>query len=200
MATILDAASSAARLSQTLGTLYQPQLAVTDIGRGIETQVAKMARDLDMARAAAVPRLAVTDIGRGIETQVAKMARDLARVYQSQIAISQVAIPGTGKAIESLLASLPVSEDFELNSINIETAINAADQQLQKLSDREVAAMVTVIAFIFTYFSLALLVKYNAEVEAIATTDGPTPFEVAMAIGALVFGLCMNHLGRTKDK
>jgi hypothetical protein len=134
------------------------------------------------------------DLAAVYQPQIARMTRDLATIYQPQIAA------GVGKIFEPLLTDLLALEDLELTSPNISVVLSAGDQRLRKLSDREVAAMLTVAEFLFVYFSLGLLVKYSTQVAEIAATDGPTPFEAAMAIGALVFWLRMNHSRRTKGK
>jgi hypothetical protein len=56
-----------------------------------------------------------------------------------------------------------------------------------KRGDREVAVMLTVIAFLVVYFTLAVAIKHNPQVAGLAAADGPTPFEAAMGIGALVY-------------
>jgi hypothetical protein len=47
--------------------------------------------------------------------------------------------------------------------------------------------MLTVIAFLVVYFTLAVAIKHNPQVAGLAAADGPTPFEAAMGIGALVY-------------
>jgi hypothetical protein len=127
-------------------------------------------------------------------TSADQLCTTLGKVYQSP------AFASLGSVFEPLLTDLLLLEDLEPSSLNVDTILSTGDQRLQKLSDREVAVMLTVVAFIGAYFSLALLVKYSAQAAEIVATDGPTPFEAAMAIGPLVFWLRMNHSGRTKDK
>ena len=122
------------------------------------------------------------------------MIRDFAMVYQPQLSGS------LGKIFEPLLTDLLALEDLEPSSTNITAVLSTGDQGRLKLTDREVAAMLTVAAFLFVYFSLGLLVKHNAQIAEISATDGPTPFEAAMAAGALVFWLRMNNSGRTKGE
>jgi hypothetical protein len=129
-----------------------------------------------------------------VPTSADQLSATLGSIYQSP------AFAGLGKIIEPLLTDLLALEGLEPRSPDITTILSTGDQRLRKLSDREVAAMLTVVAFIFTYFSFDLLVKYDAQAAEISSTYGPTPFEAAMAIGAFVFWLRMNHSGRTKGK
>jgi hypothetical protein len=189
VATVFDAATSADQLSATLGKIYRPQLA-------------RMTRDL---AAVYQPQVSV-GLGKIIGPQLGTAG--LAKVFGPQFGTAglgkiigpQLGTAGLGKIIEPLLIDLLALEDLELRSPNINTVLSTSGQRLQKLSDVEVAAMLTVAAFLFVYFSLGLLVKYSAQAAEIAATDGPTPFEAAMAIGALVFWLRMNHSGRIKGK
>jgi hypothetical protein len=57
----------------------------------------------------------------------------------------------------------------------------------EQLSDCELAAMLTTIVFLLVYISLSFVAKNYPQVADISRTDGPTPFEAAMAVGALVF-------------
>ena len=175
MATIFDAATSADRLSATLGRIYQPQLGATGLAKLVG------------------PQLGATGLAKLVGPQLG--ATGLAKLVGPQLGAT-----GLAKLVVPLLTDLLALEGLEPNSPNIDTAPSTGDQQLQKLSDREIAAMLTLVAFLFVYFSLGLLVKYNVQAAEIAATDGPTPFEAAMAIGALVFWLWMNHSGRTNGR
>ena len=209
----------------SLATVYQPQLtaslgmivespAFASAGKVVESQIARMTRDLGnivqspaFASLATVyqPQLtaslgmivespAFASAGKVVESQIARMTRDLGNIVQSP------AFASLGNMVEPLLTDLLALEDLEPSSPNINTILSNGDQRLRKLSDREVAAMLTVAAFLFVYFSLGLLIKHNAQIAEIAAADGPTPFEAAMAAGALVFWLRMNNSGRTKGK
>jgi hypothetical protein len=70
----------------------------------------------------------------------------------------------------------------------------------QKISKRESAAWLTVIAFLVIYIWYAAAIKNNIYVAQIAAEYGPTPFDAAMAVGALVFWASMNHSGGSSDK
>ena len=229
VATVFDAATSADQLSATLGKIYRPQLArmtrdlatvyqpqvsvglgkiigpqlgTAGLGKIIGPQLGTaglgkiIGPQLGTAGLGKIigPQLSTAGLAKVFGPQLARMTRDLATVYQPQVSV------GLGKIIEPLLIDLLALEDLELRSPNINTVLSTSGQRLQKLSDVEVAAMLTVAAFLFVYFSLGLLVKYSAQAAEIAATDGPTPFEAAMAIGALVFWLRMNHSGRIKGK
>jgi len=87
-----------------------------------------------------------------------------------------------------------------LNSLAADPASNERNGFLQSLPDREIAAMLTAVAFLFVYISFALLIKHDPKVAKLAVTDGPTPFEAAMAVGALVFWLSMNHFGGSRGE
>lgn len=67
----------------------------------------------------------------------------------------------------------------------------------QKLSDREVAAMLTVAVFLLVYVSLGLAIKHNPQLAKLASTDGPTPFEAAMAAGAFTFWAWISYCHRS---
>jgi hypothetical protein len=77
---------------------------------------------------------------------------------------------------------------------------NSLAEVKQKLSNREFAAWLTIIAFLVIYISCSTAIGYYSYVVEISRTDGPTPFEAAMTVGAFVFWVRMNHSGGSSDK
>jgi len=142
--------------------------------------------------------------------QLSEAAQRLLRAYEPQVSeAAQRLLRADGLQLSEAAQRLLRADEprvialFALqghNAYSPDSVENAPSPRQQKLSDREIGAILTVTAFLFVYFSLSLLVKHNPQAAEIAATDGPTPFEVAMAIGALVFWLWMNRSGRSNGK
>ncbi len=90
-----------------------------------------------------------------------------------------------------------VAESINSGVQDSSSVSNGETGQLQKISDREVAAMLTVAVFLLVYISLGLVIKHNTQLAHLAATDEPTPFEAAMAAGALTFWAWMTYSRRS---
>jgi hypothetical protein len=178
MSTIFDAAASVNRMNAISGRFYQSQIAMTQaLADAARPQIGQALAEIRQSQIALTQALA--DAAR---PQIASLSQALAEVARQ------------------LPPSLLVQEDLASNPLSLSLATKTSNKRLQKLSDREIAVMLTVTAFMVTYFSLCLLVKFSAQVDEIVSTDGPSPFDAAMAIGALVFWLRMNYSDRSGDK
>jgi hypothetical protein len=118
-------------------------------------------------------------------------------INQSQLGLLSAMQPTLAKVIKELavnnrsiyLDSLSPVLDAFLRQARPESSTRVRPQL--RRGDREVAVMLTVIAFLVVYVSLAVATKHNPPVARLAAVDGPTPFEAGMAAGALVYWLWM---------
>jgi len=187
MATIFEAVASANRLNASLAKSYQPQL---------NTTMAQLAITLGKSYQ---PQLNTTMLGQ-LGADLAKMNHahfaglsaslnaSLARAFLPQSTLLSQALVRT---YQPLLDAVLALGHLNYDSLNIGAASSTGDRLPQRLTDREIAAMLTVAAFLFVYISFGLLIKHSPYAAKLAATDGPTPFEAAMAVGALVFWLWM---------
>ncbi len=130
-------------------------------------------------------------------TLLSQAAADLAKLHQPQFTLLSQAIART---YQPLLDAVLALERLDYDSLNTKSAFSSSDRLPQSLTDREIAAMLTVAAFLVVYISFGLLIKHSAQAARLAAIDGPTPFEAAMAVGALVFWLWMNRSRGSNDK
>ncbi len=115
-------------------------------------------------------------------TELGDLARGLYATPLTDAMLAQV-----GEFVTELASS-----EFQ----DVAPAQDAGRRGLQKLGDREVAAMMTVAMFLLVYISFGLAIKHNAQLAELAATKGPTPFEAAMAAGAFTFWVWMTYSRR----
>src|SRR5260370_1102575 len=128
MATIFTAVASANRLNASLARAFRPQ----------STVLSQVLASLAKMHQAPFPGL-----GTGLNASLAK-----ACLPQSTV-LSQALV----RTYQPLLDAVLVLGRLNYESLNIGSASSAGDRLPQRLSDREIAAMLTVAAFLFVYIS-----------------------------------------------
>jgi hypothetical protein len=93
-----------------------------------------------------------------------------------------------------------IADGIKARDTGEESNSSAEVKTKQRLDNREFAAWLTIIAFLIIYISYVAAIEHNSHVAEISVTDGPAPFDAAMAVGALVFWAWMNHSGGSSDK
>ena len=63
----------------------------------------------------------------------------------------------------------------------------------QGMSRREIAAYVAITVFFVAYFSCSVLLRYQPRARIVSEIDGPNPFEVAMFLAGLAYGITLTH-------
>ncbi len=167
-AAVASANASANRLNATMAKAFLPQSTL------LSQAFASMAKT-HQAQFAGLGASLNTTMAKAFLPQSTLLSQALARTYQP------------------LLDAVFALERLNYDSPNIGSASSPGDRLPQRLTDQEIAAMLTVAAFLVVYISFGLLIKHNPYAAKLAATDGPTPFEAAMAVGALVFWLWMHR-------
>jgi hypothetical protein len=183
------------RLNEALVPLAQPP-ALAQISASLagihRANFARLSEALvPLAQSAAVAQISAS-LAKMNQANFTQLSHAFAHIYQTQFTGLPTLNANLIKTWQPLLDA--VLELKRLYSLGARSVPNEGDGFLQRLSDREIAAMLTVVAFLTVYVSFALLIQRSPQVAKLAATSGPTPFEAAMAIGALVFWLSMNHL------
>src|SRR5215471_4095183 len=121
---------------------------------------------------------AVASLGKMHESQFAALSQVVLKAYQPQFAALGQAVASLGKMHESQFAALSqvvlkayqplldvalAAEFLRKNFPDTGFASNTSDRLPQRLTDREVAAMLTVAAFLIVYISFGLLIKHNMQ-------------------------------------
>lgn len=165
VATIFETVASANRLNTSLARMNQAQFA------GLNASL-------------------TTSLARAYQAQFAGLSAAMSRAYLPQsTAFSQAILKTYQPLLDAVIALGSLNDDL----LRRGSTSGASDGRPQWPSDREIASMLATVVFLFVYISLGLAIKHNAQVAKLLATDGPTPFEAAMAVGALVFWLWMNH-------
>jgi hypothetical protein len=193
MATIYDVVAGADRLNASLAGIHQANFA--RLGETFaQSHQASFARlnvtAVPLAQSAVFGQIS-TSLAQMNQANFARLGETFAHIYQTQLTGLATLNANLIKTWQPLLDSVLDLE--RLDSLGASSVSNDSDGFLQRLSDREIATMLTVVAFLAVYISFALLIERNPQVARLAATDGPTPFEAAMAVGALVFWLSMKH-------
>jgi uncharacterized BrkB/YihY/UPF0761 family membrane protein len=91
----------------------------------------------------------------------------------------------------SVLGSSHLAETAtRANSAESDSSVQAVARHM--ISRREIAAYLTIVTFFLVYISLSLAISRDPQLAALSQKDGPTPFEAAMAVGALTFWAVMS--------
>jgi hypothetical protein len=184
MATIFGAVASADRLNATLARFHQ-------------VHFERLSTALAFPQSAAFGQISAS-LAAMNQVHFERLNVTLAQIYQTEFAGLAAFNANLTKTWKPLIDTVLAMGRF--SSLAADSASNENDGLLQRLSDREIAAMLTTVAFLFVYISFALLIKHDPKVAKLAVTDGPTPFEAAMAVGALVFWLSLNHFGGSRGE
>jgi hypothetical protein len=134
-------------------------------------------------------------------------------IYQAQLgilanvpAILSSSVTDAYETQFGILANVPALLREALSVIADEAKLHEAQnsattsREHRKISQREYAAWLTVITFLVVYISCAVAIEHSSRVAEISATDGPAPFDAAMAMGALVFWAWMNRGGGSSDE
>jgi hypothetical protein len=160
-----------------------------------------------------MPANMLGNIARAQETQLrilnsmpANMLGNIARAQETQLRATAV-MPriNFGFVTETYLSHIDEALQViaSANTLRIEKEDLNSHVEIKpgrKLSNREVAAWLTVISFLIVYISYATAISYSSSVAKISATDGPSPFDAAMAVGGLVFWIYMNRPGGSSDE
>jgi hypothetical protein len=163
------------QLSKTLASAWQPQIDQLSktLASAWQPQIGAMFDQSSKARAINYPSgyLGIGELVRNLSDSA----------LRNPVTVQLADIVGAGIS----------SEEIEVSSDD-----SARNNWLEQLRKREAAATVTVAVFLFVYLTYALAIKRNPELATFAATNGPTPFDAAMACGAFTYGLwmiCSNH-------
>ncbi len=200
-------------LAEGVAKAYQPQLAspARIFAGANQAQLASLAQSVAKAYPSQLGILA-QGVVKAHQSQLASLAEGVAKLFDAQLIGFAQAVTGSHHAqfaglsdLARGLPTMPITDAMVLQISNFVAELAKADfagvapkqgsenRELRKLSDREAAAMVTTIVFLLVYFSLGLAIKYSPQIAQIAAIYGPTPFDAAMAVGALTFWFWMNH-------